>query len=295
MAYLEYTPSTPLFHYTSYEGFKGIIDSGAFWLSDLTCCSNDPREQSMAKEKIIKAISRFDQLQLPKQVREQTQVLTDQLLRQLDIQQIFSLCLTPNRDSLTEWKEYAAQGRGISFSIRPRALRDMYVRVQKVKYVDEYEQVLFDNIIEAQYEQLRYASPDGPSFEQQVNIVSNLLSSTHSIKHKSWESEREIRLTFASSVRTKENISVPLSAFPDDSEVSYRTPLKRNVSNVMIDYYSIPFGRYQKGKYDITGAVDEVIIGPNCNVSIAEVGEFITKQGLFNAEVLKSACSFNPR
>lgn len=43
MAYLEYKPTDVLYHYTTTDGFKGIIGTKRLWFSDLRT-TNDPRE-----------------------------------------------------------------------------------------------------------------------------------------------------------------------------------------------------------------------------------------------------------
>ena len=293
MAYLEYQPTSPLFHYTSVNAFKNIATSGRFWLSDLKQ-SNDPRELEMPKQCVLEAVSRFDRLQLPPEVRQQTSILTFQLIRALKVQRVFTFCLTPNRDSLSEWKEYGSSGNGIAFSIRPRAIRDMHVRVQKVSYVDSNEIDFFDSIVEAQYEKLRYAPHTGLSHFELIEIGTALLSAIYSVKHNSWHLEREVRLTFASS-ENRRDLNFPVAERPDGSEVHYSTPLRRETLRGSVDYYSIPFGRFQAGDYDISGAFAEIILGPNCIESISDVRSFIDKVGLVDVTISKSECSFTPR
>ena len=170
MAYLQYHPMNSLFHYTSVEAFSNIMRSGEFWFSDLKE-SNDPREFDMPKRRVMDAIRRFDRLQIPPEIRHQTMFLTLPLIHVLSTQNVYSFSLTPNRDSLSEWKEYGANGSGVAFSIRPRAIRDMYVRVQKVEYVSDNDEQTFDNLVETQFEKLRYASEEGLSVEDKVALV----------------------------------------------------------------------------------------------------------------------------
>lgn len=292
MAYLEYIPNDPLFHYTSMDGFKNIMETGKFWFSDLSA-SNDPREKNLAKKKIYEAIFHFDRMQLPPEARTNVMLLTSSLARVIGVQSVFSLCLTKNRDDISQWKEYADQGKGISFSVRARALRDMFVRIQQVKYVDELETGLFDNIVEAQYEQLRYLN-EGLPFEVEIDIVTNLLSAIYSIKHSTWKDEREIRLTFASTVR-EERSKYPLAEYPDGTDIPYSLPLTRGSKDNQVPFYELPFGRYDSGSYDKTGAIGEIIVGPNCKAGIDEIKEFMKKKGFKNLNVSDSLCMFNPR
>jgi hypothetical protein len=55
MAFLEYRPTQTLFHYTSVDGFFGILKSKHLWFSDLAS-SNDPRELKFGLQHFVDAL-----------------------------------------------------------------------------------------------------------------------------------------------------------------------------------------------------------------------------------------------
>jgi hypothetical protein len=55
MAYLEYQPRSTLYHYSSPDGFLGIVSSKQLWFSDLGS-TNDPREIQFGFEKFLRAV-----------------------------------------------------------------------------------------------------------------------------------------------------------------------------------------------------------------------------------------------
>ncbi len=291
MAFLEYSPIAPLFHYTSYEAFKNILESRTFWLSDLQE-SNDPRELNLPKQGIISALKRFDRLQIPPEGREILRLVTFDLIRSIKMQRLYTICFTPRRDSLTFWKEYTDKGKGLSFSIRPRALRDMYGRIQKVSYVGNIKNTYFDTIIETQLEKLRFINSENFEFEQRIIITTAFLSAIYATKHKSWKHEREVRVTFASSERNEDNKSYPLAEYPDGTIVPHRIPLTRQADEKDIEYYSISFGRYQDGEYNNSRAFDEVVVGPNCEKSVSDIDDLLRSLGYKDVVVSQSSCMF---
>jgi hypothetical protein len=287
MAFLEYSPTNSLFHYSSVAGVEGILRSGTLWFSDLKK-SNDPKEFNMPKNMVLEAIKNIDRLEIEPEKRNFTILITYELLRAVEGQRIFTFCLTTNRDSRTEWKEYGDNGCGLSLSIRPRALRDMYIRVQKVAYINEHNKDFIINKVEEQYEKIRFFSDKGPDDEQYLEIVTGLISLIYSVKHFSWKDENEVRLTFAASEKT----DLPIAVYPDESLVKWRPPKQRINQHDSIDYYDIPYGRYCNNSYDKSGAIEEIIIGPNCNLNEQNIHEMVENYGFKNVKVSRSSCAF---
>jgi hypothetical protein len=78
MAFLEHKPNKTLFHYTSEEGFLGIIASKQLWFSDLGQ-SNDPRELHIGFEQVSDAISSIAQKEFQGSRGDFLWVLRDQI------------------------------------------------------------------------------------------------------------------------------------------------------------------------------------------------------------------------
>lgn len=244
---------------------------------------------------MIAAFWRYDRSNLPPEPRQLLFSVLKDLAQVLESQSVYSLCLTPERDNLVMWREYANSEDPISFSIRPRALRDMPVRIQKVEYIETGDTTLFDSVAEVQLDKLRFQRVETFDEGVRVEIVTAMLAAIYSAKHSTWAHEHEVRLTFAASRRSGTNYSYPLAVHPDDTEYPYSEPLVRGEGNAGIKYYEIPFGIYNDGKFDCSGAVAEIFIGPNCNVSANEISEFMNDCGMTNYKIVESECEYRPK
>jgi hypothetical protein len=133
MAFLEFRPTGPLYHYCGSMGFDGIIDSGAIWLSDLQH-ANDPKELQLA-EIADRALGELIEKEITKpDWRMAYQRLSEVLNRLRPRFGMYSFSLSLRGDQLPMWQEYTDRGRGYCIAFRPTAFNYMTLRVQKVSY-----------------------------------------------------------------------------------------------------------------------------------------------------------------
>lgn len=291
MAYLEYMPTSKLYHYCSIDALKGILESKRLWLSDLKK-SNDPRETDLGKQEIIKAVKAVKLSDYQGYKGLELSVLAVDLFKILQGQSIYSACFTPHGDQLPMWREYAANGTGVSIGFRPRALTDMYVRIQKVRYIDDKSEDEIANALREFVKPIDHYDLEEMPMESRIEIITSLLAYIYSMKHRTWSYEDEIRLTFAASGQFS---SQQIAELPDGTPVLESKPLVRQRGDDTVSYFALPFGKFVGGDYHFEESIGEVCVGANCRSSEREIEKQMRAAGFDNFEVKRSNCVFNVR
>jgi hypothetical protein len=289
MAYFEYTPRSTLYHYTSSAGFEGIIRSKELWLSDLKN-SNDPRELRIGYDNVFNILNASKNKASSNLSRHFIQYLENDLTSYFSNTTPYCLSLTHSGDSLPMWATYGAYYTGLSIGLRPTAIVDMPVRVQKVRYpniIPDQETIGLINDLAEQA-----ASHD--TFLAKAEVVSGVFSIITSIKHDTWSYEAEVRLLHAQRNMPPEKHWHPAfsmtALLPDDQPVLWSEPLVRNSAAGEIKYLKFPFGRYRQGTFDASNAIEKVIIGPNCDLSPSAVDVLLRENGFVGYTVAISNC-----
>ncbi len=115
-----------LWHYTSYEGFQGIVESKAIFASDLRYL-NDSQEFVHAKELALQLAEEAANVPGAEHVQETFKnavkmALESGLLRE-DQLQIMVASFSASPDQLSQWRGYSGGSSGVSISFDCTALR----------------------------------------------------------------------------------------------------------------------------------------------------------------------------
>lgn len=126
-------PPSELFHYTSPEGFIGIITSKTLWASDMLGL-NDASEVEYPIAVVNEALEASG-INIPGYAKERfgTQLLSNMFR----IYQPYVTCFCENGDLLSQWRAYGGGGEGFSLGFRfswLHALEQKFLRLQKVIY-----------------------------------------------------------------------------------------------------------------------------------------------------------------
>ena len=161
-------------------------------------------------------------------------------------------------------------------------------RIQKVKYVsngtpDDFRQVVREiaNAFDPNH------SLD--DFMYWIVATTNALTAITGLKHRSWSHEQEVRFVH---LQTREEGEgwIPRAEFSDGAPVYWQKPLSREVRGSKVDYKSFPFGRRNRGIYDPSGAIERVVIGPRCVLSVSDVKSELETNGFRNFDIEVSEC-----
>ena len=291
MAFLEYQPRTPLFHYCGPGGFGGITQNGSIWLSDLRF-ANDPKELQLAD--VIEMLMRnlIEDSATSADLRSACEALVPRMRHFRDRWGLNSFSLSLKADQLPMWQEYTDRGRGFCIGFRATAFNHMPLRIQKVLYVsDGYFGTVGD----------RVKALLNPLIGQDYNEVEQILASSRitslatSVKDHSWQHEEEIRLIFSSTTRPTDfepGRTFPIGELPDGTAVFAQEPLYRDRDGSVVPYHVKPFGHLRAGRWDASRAIKTVILGPNNTRSTDDVTGDLLGYGYRDFEVIRSRCAF---
>jgi hypothetical protein len=105
----------PLYHYCDTNTFKAIVENNQLWLSSLRQ-SNDAMEGHLLRRLIHEALA---EMNLSPDVAAELIDMWDTWFLQVDC---FATCLSTEKDLLSQWRGYAANGSGFSIGFDAEAL-----------------------------------------------------------------------------------------------------------------------------------------------------------------------------
>lgn len=292
MAYLEYKPHGTLHHYTTEEGFLGIIESKKIWLSDLKT-SNDPRELTFGIDRITPKIYKIlSGCSAEKYIYIRR--LLSKTLSYFKHSRLYSASFSTKGDDINMWRNYSNNGEGICIGFRPRSITDMAGRLQKIEYVATDIDSDIDLIIQDMLKPIIYAKDINIlSADSEIDISSNLITLLSRMKHHTWRYEDEVRLVFASEIANSPDVqSIPVATLPSGKPVPWAPAKSRIRNDSIVFYYEHSFGKEISGKHDPSESIDRISIGPNCTMSEQEA-EFLLRRNSFKRfKIERSECRF---
>jgi hypothetical protein len=296
LAYLEYTPNSILYHYTSNQGFMGIVGSKKIWLTSLDG-SNDPREISFPKELVLNILRILRRGEFSDTLGIMISILWAHIESALKSQAFYTASFSTKKDELELWREYADRGSGVCIGFRPRGLTDMHCRIHKVQYISSSD---LDN--ELYYQMIEFIKPleylslnEGKRGSEPAvfEAIGNILSKIHSIKTKNWQNENEVRLSFAApKSRPSEADDIGVTQLPDGRSVKWTAPNRRQSGGNEVGYYQLPFGKYIDGRYDWSRSIESITIGSNSELSIEKIEGALELNGFCDYNISRSDCLF---
>ena len=125
---LKSDPLRPFFyHYTNGAGFRGILETGKLWLTDIFN-RNDPSELKYGFGPAIKLLEEAAE-KGPLEVK----IFVDDLVPMLrgrveEIAHYFVCCFSRTADDLGQWRAYADNGRGFAIGFDGRMLEERFTK-----------------------------------------------------------------------------------------------------------------------------------------------------------------------
>jgi hypothetical protein len=189
-------PPPQLLHYTSPTGFRGIVESGTIWCTDIRHV-NDPREGDHGLE-VLKAV--LQRKSVPKEFLEA-------VLRSQDLFGLKRLCtsyvasFSSGLEEAYLWTDYAAKGTGCALIFDYSALDEGAEEGRKYAVVrtlyDSAAQLckmrqIVDHAIQVQ-RRCSLSSHDAAQFWN-TEVAFSLLNCGMLFKETKWDREREFRL-----------------------------------------------------------------------------------------------------
>jgi hypothetical protein len=247
------TPVDTLYHYTSFSGMLGIIDSGTLRASDIRYM-NDSAElrhtlDLLGKHITRRIISGSDNPSLLNQ-------FLDWLSRRIvDGPLLFGASFRANGNLLSQWRGYSVHGKGVSLGFDPAHIRECARRQQfevgKCLYDPTLQETLIEKVVQG-IEDLAGEQGDGGEqgswhrvFEQ---VEGDLLRIAAILKHPAFEEEQEWRIVS-----------------PAMTDCSHPGIHFREGASMLVPYFGF---RMNHGK-DAGAPLEHVFLGPTGNIELS--------------------------
>ncbi len=188
-------PSEALYHYTTFKGLFGIVESRSLWASDIRYM-NDAAEFRHTIDLVRKEIKR--RINDKKSDVQLLSAFADWLSRKLtNGHLLFASSFRENGNLLSQWRGYSSVGKGVSLGFNPRMLtrlaKDQGFKVARCIYDPEEQVTLVAKLVNA-LEDLAKNMQGIDYTELFDRIESDVLTITAILKHPSFREESEWRV-----------------------------------------------------------------------------------------------------
>jgi hypothetical protein len=268
-----------LSHYTSLQGFKGIIEDSTFWASNVSFL-NDRSELIHGLDSAFRAITRFvNDGRIDLYIDEILSVINE--FKGGGVPDACAVCFCANPDKLSLWRAYSGSSQGISLVFDRSRLEEALTRPNNNKYIDEsLERVEYTDALDV-----------SKISDQIVKMINSSLLLQELFASSSEPDRNHIRFYLSSLFPKFKHIG-----FKDESEWRFVKIVDKDVAykyriyeNRIIPYIDVVF---DKRKIPLT----RVCVGPGVepDITAAGVKSFLIAHGYRDVEVVKSEIPYRP-
>lgn len=208
------TAELKLFHYTTLEGLKGILNSRSIWFTH-TSTLNDPLELKYGKQLILDILHEATNNENENNIKNLLKYLSDNVNAFNTMNnQTYVACFCESENLLSQWRSYAVQGGGYNLGLRFQSNtkfyhtlddseEDSHVILRKMVYdVDEQRGLISDylsSIVTSSGDAIKYYNehsgiPDAWAAIAALESVNILYDLMLSFKNPVFNEENEWRL-----------------------------------------------------------------------------------------------------
>jgi hypothetical protein len=248
-----------LYHYTTQEGFLGIIQSKTLWASSIRHL-NDSSEFNYAINLALRISNDYvksgkDDSGFKQIVRVFRHVLN-----------IYVCSFSTQKDQLSQWRAYCRDGGGFSIGFDAAHLEDLAGTQDFTLENCTYDQVGHDSEMKELVDWVE-ASNDSPQLTVE-QILTRLMKMAPRMKHPSFSEEKEWRLANRHIIPVVPN-----------SDILYRFGKS----------FLVPYRKFQL-RDEIDTLVKEVVVGPtpHSELSVSTADEFLRHHGIKDVRAEKS-------
>lgn len=249
-------PTEPVFHYTNWSGFRGILESQSFWLHSIFDMNDESKldyglgiAHDLLAKRNIAAIMADDELGIAFLGPQLSPELVPLIKKRFNY---YSMSFG-ERDDADQWLTYGDKHRGVAIGVAPKIFANVspqgappeaHVYVAKVLYgpsecIDRHREaidVTFDILEVARQRGLVKTQAAGLAFIKAMAVCMDVSLIWNSITTKSegWRHERELRML---AMNDLENPHLPIRCREDGrSYVAIPIPLRRRgtIAEIMV-------------------------------------------------------------
>ena len=256
-------PQDTLYHYTSFAGLLGIVDSGELRASDIRYM-NDSAELrhtlDLMRHHITERMAAGTDA--PGVLNRLLEWLSHRIVSG---PMLFCASFRANGNLLSQWRGYAVHGKGVSLGFDPLRICECVeaqgFQVGKCLYEPRRQNTLIEQIVDAVEARCRRTEAAALGSDIFEDIEADLLRIAAILKHPSFEEEQEWRLVS------------PMVVNSENQPIHFREG-----ASMLVPYYA----------FDLTGnsaarlVLDHVYLGPtnNIDLSMNSLTLYLTRHGV---------------
>lgn len=267
------TPTQTLYHYTSIDGFQGIVESRSIWATEIRYLS-DAKELVQTLDILLSVIrAKYESSDATKRefLRQFEVWLRDRLVNG---HLVFVASLSEQGNLLSQWRAYSQVGKGVSLGFDPQYIHTIAqqqgYRLGKCVYESALQERAIQEVFGAMEKE---ATENGPEIDPGKRHPSNsyysvfekyeddLLMCAALLKHPAFEEEVEWR------------VASPVVKRYAPSDILYREG-----RSCLVPYRQLSLALKKSDRMSLK----QVIVGPtpNMELSIRSIGMYLSNQGL---------------
>jgi hypothetical protein len=266
------TPKETLYHYTTFTGLVGIVNSQVLWASDIRYM-NDSAELKHAADLIQMEITQriTDGHAKPSLLNQFLEWVTH---RMTNGHMLFAASFRSNGNLLSQWRGYSKLGKGVSLGFNPgyilKCAQKQSFQIGKCIYSSADQRRLIKQVVDAVEALAQVHSENINAIEKHTSqsyyavferIESDLLRIAAILKHPSFREEEEWRIVS-----------------PALTDYVISPVLFREGTSMLVPY--LEFKLLQANEKPI--ALEHIFLGPtpNINISMNSLTMFLAKNGV---------------
>ncbi|WP_084620090.1 DUF2971 domain-containing protein [Devosia chinhatensis] len=200
------SPTFGLFHYTSSDGFKGIIESNSIRLSDCFFL-NDGSEVHYSNQLLWKEIEKFSDAHASKRIKGAAEYIRNQVTQVAISYRPVIFCLSSRPNLLNQWRDYGRDVVPYCVQFQPEALLSpdwsfscsLFPMTYEENTQESIIKTLIESIMDAYFSNSRPFIHDSTQSTLFNTIVHEIWNVLVQFKHPAFEAEQEWRLASYSS------------------------------------------------------------------------------------------------
>lgn len=242
-----------LWHYTNFNAFDGIVNNKEIWFGS-AACMNDKSES----KDFINRLENVILEEVTQGNRKKVTEIFDMIRARLSGRYPFIFCVSCACDDAAQWERYANRGEGVAIVFSTEWLNKLLTNnafIMDEEYYEydvekhEMKQILVDYIEKGKLN----------GFPDLEGIVDNLLLCATIHKHRSFASEKEVRMA-------------PLLVDENDKCVQYK------IMGIIKKVYIVDLESLcEKENIKFTDLIEAIVIGPRSQQNIADFQWYLKK------------------
>jgi len=263
-----------VYHYTSIEGFFGIVEKRSIWLSDFSYL-NDRRELTYGADTAKEAIRRMAEKESDPGVLELLSAWTKDL--HMLQNRVCIASFSEENDSLSQWRAYGPLA--IGFATRALSMHVNQSRLQAVEYRPEIQGKLVDIYLH-HLRSAYFADVSSDRLDRIPDIyhkIEQIIELIAFFKDPAFKSENEYRLVYIDRPEVLESVGLQ------------RPPKSFRISKGRIVPYvsSVDILPSEDRRFELE--ITEIVLGPECDELLERgVREFLDAKRLTNVKTRRS-------